>query len=188
MTKTPSTPRLSAQRLLILQTAAQRRTRIVLPLPAEVRMAAGRIDTLLKSLLRAGLVEERSTRAASLAWRQNADGRSVTLRITDAGVRAVTEPLATEPGTLRPSVAQQDIERSEATSQAQGRPAGKLGQVLQAISQDDGATLAELISLTSWQPHTTRAALSRLRQRGFMAQLNEQNGRKSYRLAATAHG
>lgn len=52
-------------------------------------------------------------------------------------------------------------------------PAGKLGMVLKAISRKRGATLAELTEATGWQPHTTRAALTRLRQRGCPAVLTE---------------
>ena len=107
-------------------------------------MATGRIDTRLKSLLHAGLVEDRGTRAASLAWRRDVDGRSVTLRITDAGVRTVPEPPAAEPSTPRPVVTQQDIDRGQATPQVTARPAGKLGLVLQALSDDDGLRTSPL--------------------------------------------
>ena len=45
-----------------------------------------------------------------------------------------------------------------------------------------GATLVELVSMTGWQPHTARAALTRLRQRGFRVHLREAEGRKAYHL------
>lgn len=62
------------------------------------------------------------------------------------------------------------------------RPKGKLDTVLKAIERKRGATLAELTEATGWLPHTTRAALTRLRQRGFAATLVEESGRKAYRL------
>ena len=64
------------------------------------------------------------------------------------------------------------------------RPGGKLGQVLDAVAAEDGATLAELVALTGWQPHTTRAALTRLRRRGFALVLGSADSagdRKAYR-------
>jgi hypothetical protein len=64
------------------------------------------------------------------------------------------------------------------------RPTGKLGEVLQAISVEAGATLDEITTLTGWLPHTARAAVTGLRQRGFPIQLMRQNGRKAYRLTA----
>ena len=63
------------------------------------------------------------------------------------------------------------------------RPAGKLGQVLDAVIAGRGASLGELVELTGWQPHTARAALSRLRQRGFAVHLHTSDGRRAYHLA-----
>jgi hypothetical protein len=57
------------------------------------------------------------------------------------------------------------------------RPTGKLGAALQAICADTGATLTELTSLTNWLPHTTRAAVTGLRQRGFPIALIQEDGR-----------
>jgi len=60
---------------------------------------------------------------------------------------------------------------------------GKLGVVAKAIGTPKGATLDQLVKKTSWQPHTVRAALSRLRQRGMMIHITNVDGRKAY----TAH-
>jgi DNA-binding MarR family transcriptional regulator len=65
---------------------------------------------------------------------------------------------------------------------APDRPSGKLGVVLKAVERRWGATISELTEVTGWQPHTARAALTRLRQRGFPAVLSEDGGRKAYRL------
>lgn len=73
-----------------------------------------------------------------------------------------------------------------ATTPDQKRPTGKLGHVLGAVAAKRGASLHELVELTGWQPHTTRAALTRLRQRGFAVGLREANGRKAYHLAEAA--
>jgi DNA-binding MarR family transcriptional regulator len=42
----------------------------------------------------------------------------------------------------------------------------KLDQILAAARSRHGTSIAELTESTGWQPHTIRAALSRLRQRG----------------------
>ena len=81
-----------------------------------------------------------------------------------------TPPPAAEPAAAAPTAA--------------ARPGGKLGQVLDAVAAEDGATLAELAALTGWQPHTTRAALTRLRRRGFVLVLGSAESagdRKAYR-------
>ena len=66
------------------------------------------------------------------------------------------------------------------------RPSGKLGLVLDAVAAVRGASLGELVALTGWQPHTTRAALCRLRQRGFDVALREIDGRRAYQRTAAA--
>ena len=40
-------------------------------------------------------------------------------------------------------------------------------QVIELLQRGDGATLAELVAATGWLPHTTRAALTGLRKRGY---------------------
>lgn len=60
---------------------------------------------------------------------------------------------------------------------------GKLASVVEQISQADGATIADLTATSGWQPHTIRAALSRLRRRGHIIILSTRaDGRKAYRL------
>ena len=75
---------------------------------------------------------------------------------------------------------------SAAPGSDQKRPTGKLGHVLDAVAATRGASLAELVELTGWQPHTARAALTRLRQRGFEVSLRENDSRKAYHLAEAA--
>jgi hypothetical protein len=61
-------------------------------------------------------------------------------------------------------------------------PTGKLAKVVDALAASTGASLGELVEQTGWQPHTARAALTRLRQRGFEVSLREIDGRKAYHL------
>ncbi|MFG1223504.1 DUF3489 domain-containing protein [Xanthobacter wiegelii] len=62
-------------------------------------------------------------------------------------------------------------------------PSGKLATLLDLIGHSTGATTDELADATGWQAHTIRAALSRLRQRGFpIALVTDPDGRKAYRL------
>lgn len=79
-------------------------------------------------------------------------------------------------------------EAAEAPGPAQAlpaRPGGKMGALLDAVSRPGGATLEDLTTASGWLPHTTRAALTRLRQRGFDIRLATVDGRKAYCLATT---
>jgi len=42
-------------------------------------------------------------------------------------------------------------------------------------------TIEEVTAMTGWQAHTVRAALSRLRTRGFAARLERTGDRSAYR-------
>lgn len=62
-------------------------------------------------------------------------------------------------------------------------PSGKLGQIHGLIAAPGGATIDDLVASTGWQPHTIRAAFSRLRRRGLPVVLaTDAEGRKAYRL------
>jgi hypothetical protein len=48
------------------------------------------------------------------------------------------------------------------------RASSKLSIVLGLLQAPEGASLAKLVAVTGWQPHTTRAALTGLRKRGYL--------------------
>jgi hypothetical protein len=54
--------------------------------------------------------------------------------------------------------------------------------VLSLLSRPEGATIDDLLSATSWLPHTTRAALTGLRKEGYeFAKSKNANGKTAYR-------
>ena len=64
------------------------------------------------------------------------------------------------------------------------RDGTKLALVIDLLRRADGATIADLTQATGWLPHTTRAALTGLRQRGY-AVIRERIGAgdSAYRLS-----
>lgn len=191
---------LTANQLLVLAHAAQRPNHVVLPLPPAMRVRGGAQRNILASLLKLGLVQELAVENATDAVRTDDAGQHMGLRLTAAGLAAA--------GVSSEAAHPAEVVQNEATpvdgSQATGsestddtapapngasdvpalprRPTGKLGAVLQAVSADTGATLSEIVSLTGWLPHTARAAVTGLRQRGFGIHLITQDDRKAYRL------
>ena len=59
--------------------------------------------------------------------------------------------------------------RNSGVASAPTSPRGgtKIARVIELLQRGDGATLAELVVATGWLPHTTRAALTGLRKRGY---------------------
>lgn len=181
---------LTAAQLLVLTTAAQRADRLIYPLPAKLRVRGGMQRNLLGTLLKMELVEEFPIDDASVAWRTDAAGHHLTLRLTAAGFAAAGIPdsdAAASDGSAEPGEAAASTNSETTSPAATGEepatrsPTGKLGQVLEAISGETGATLSDITTLTNWLPHTARAAVTGLRQRGFAIHLVVHDGRKAYR-------
>jgi DNA-binding transcriptional regulator PaaX len=69
------------------------------------------------------------------------------------------------------------------------RDGSKLALVIDLLQRSDGASIIDLTQATGWLPHTTRAALTGLRKRGY-AVIRERIGARDsvYRISdAPAH-
>ena len=76
-----------------------------------------------------------------------------------------------------------------ATSQrpAPPRPGSKQALLLSLLSRQQGASLAEMMEATGWLPHSTRAALTGLRQRGCTIERSTSaHGSSTYRIMNAA--
>ncbi len=59
----------------------------------------------------------------------------------------------------------------------------KIDSVRKLLSRPTGASIAHLQKATGWQPHSVRAALTRLRQNGHAIERCRHNSRTTYRIA-----
>ena len=100
------------------------------------------------------------------------------LIITPAGLEAIGVESA-QAGAGTPDAVPEQRAHPE-TQRA--RPGGKLGVLLDAVSRPEGATLEDLTAASGWLPHTTRAAITRLRQRGFDVRIATMGTRRAYHL------
>lgn len=64
--------------------------------------------------------------------------------------------------------------------------ASKIAQVTSMLERSGGATLAELVEMTGWLPHTTRAALTGLRKKGYTLDKESRGGVTVYTIAKAA--
>jgi Protein of unknown function (DUF3489) len=69
------------------------------------------------------------------------------------------------------------------TPPAVPRAGSKLAEVIDLLSRDQGATIGELMAATNWLPHTTRAALTGLRQRGYEIERSRSDRVTRYRVS-----
>ena len=59
----------------------------------------------------------------------------------------------------------------------------KQALILGLLQRPEGASLADLVAATGWLPHTTRAALTRLRQAGHVLDKTTSEAGAVYRIA-----
>lgn len=174
--------KLSDKQLVLLSAAAQRQDGC-LALPAsecDTEQAAA-----LKKLIKFGLVDEVPIRAKEPLWRETDTGR-FTLKIAAEGLAALG--IETEPSAPDLPASEQAPDKHcrfcpAPEPQALPRSGSKIGQVLELLRGDNGASADELCAATEWQPHTMRAALTGLRKRGYAVTLTMvADGRRAYRL------
>lgn len=179
-------PKLSDTQLILLSAAAQRADGSLLPYPATLTDVPTVADKAIPQLIKRGLAEQREL--ADHIGRADGDGMAhVGMFITDAGKAAigicdegvdegeVPQPPAStsghdpEPAPLPAASAQPD------------RPS-KRTAVIELLHRDEGATLTELIALTNWLPHTTRAALTGLRHKGHVITRSKRGTQTCYHI------
>jgi len=70
---------------------------------------------------------------------------------------------------------------SPAESTHAAKPPRKQQQLAALVIRDEGATLDQMIAATGWLPHTTRAALTGLKKKGYVISSDKVDGVRTYR-------
>jgi hypothetical protein len=67
---------------------------------------------------------------------------------------------------------------------AEPKRSSKIDEVIALLSRAEGATLEELVTATSWQSHSARAALTGLRKKGHAITREKIDGTSRYRITS----
>jgi DNA-binding IclR family transcriptional regulator len=59
-------------------------------------------------------------------------------------------------------------------------------QVIDLLSREGGATLDEMSTLASWQPHSTRSFMTGLKKKGYIIESDKTDGVRRYRITLRA--
>ena len=119
-------------------------------------------------------------------WRRNEEGRSHALIITKLGRTAIK--VEDDPESEDVDVGAHGSASTERAASAQSerstpRQGSKLSTVIDLLGRKKGAGIEELIAATGWLPHTTRAALTGLRKRGYAIERERsEKGGSVYRI------
>lgn len=174
--------KLTDTQLVILSNAARHGDRSVLPLPPSIKLNQRAIAVVFKSLLRKGLAEARPAKRGETCCYEGDDGKRVTLRVTDSGLKALG--IASEPaqGKDKRSAAQ---EKTADTNENEVVPIkNKRQRILELLGRTQGASILELQSAIAWQAHSVRAAITGLRKTGVAITLfKHENGPTTYHAA-----
>jgi DNA-binding MarR family transcriptional regulator len=76
------------------------------------------------------------------------------------------------------------VRASARSTRGTPRQGSKLAEVMSLLGRKKGAGIEELIAATGWLPHTTRAALTGLRKRGFAIERWRNEQGTVYRIVA----
>jgi hypothetical protein len=138
--------------------------------PATIKGAA--LSKVSAKLVKLGLACEIEAKAGAPIWRRDDAGQGYPLKLTAAGLKAIAvdegSPDAIEPDeAAQPQNGGSPEEVGHPARAAAPRDCSKLALVIDLLRCADGATIADLTQATGWLPHTTRAALTGLRKRGY---------------------
>lgn len=82
--------------------------------------------------------------------------------------------------------ASDNIEGTAVPNTRSPRPPSKIAQVIVLLEREGGATLAEMIETTGWQPHSARAVLTGLRKKGHAIVKAKRDDQTCYRMTDKA--
>ena len=181
--------KLTDTQLIVLTKAAQRSTMLALPLPAKLKGGAAHkvVKPLIENGLLEEI--DANVCAGEIVWRETGAGHGVTLAITEVGLAAVgigAEGDKKSKAEPKPATSKTPIKASKAATSAKKAqpaktvvsakkarrtgPAGKTAPtpregtkqatMIAMLQRKNGATIAEIVEATGWQPHTIRGAFA----------------------------
>ncbi len=174
----------------------QRHDSAILPLPNSLKVPKAAATTVLKSLLKKGLVAERPAAVNEPHWRKSKDGGRRALVITEDGLQAIGVDVDEKASTQSRSTKTQPRQRRRRAerkpcvakpSPAAVRPGTKQALLIDLLTRKKGATIDEAVEATGWQVHSVRGAISgTLKKKLGLAVTSEKpgDGPRRYRIAA----
>jgi hypothetical protein len=168
------TVKLTGAQLVMTSAAAQRQDRC---LAAPERLKGAAVSKVSAKLVKLGLAREIRAKPGMPIWRRD-ERQAYALKLTATGLKAIAvdegsqEAIgASETAQAQPlpeaktSGSPDDVGRQ--THAVAPRDGSKLALMIDLLRRADGAGIVDLTEATGWLPHTTRAALTGLRKRGY---------------------
>ena len=176
----------------LLQSAARREDRCFV-LPSQLK--GGAAQKVAAKLITEGLAKEIKAKAAAPIWRRDGENdQAYSLKLSAAGAKAIATSEERSGKPKPESPAQEPVPDSLDSSEiahhaaeagkAAPRKGSKLASVMALLCRPEGATIGVLTEATGWLPHTTRAAITGVRKRGYSVVLDRSvEGASVYRVS-----
>jgi hypothetical protein len=184
--------KLTENQLALLKSASHREDRCFV-LPSNLK--GGAAQKVAAKLIAEGLAKEIKAKAGAPIWRRDGDSdQAYSLKLSAAGAKAIAVDEAQSGKPVPVSPVQEplpDAKDSSETShhardvsKAPPREGSKLASMIGLLRRSEGATILTLTEATGWLPHTTRAAITGVRKRGYSVVLDRgAEGASVYRIA-----
>lgn len=190
ITQTRPAPLSDAQREVLGAAAQQPEGAVIMP----ARLKGKAASRIAEALLGKALVREIRAKGELPVWRTDESGKRFVLVLTKTGRALVSEhgasaghkPIAAPPS--RAAASDAPFAPIAPASLSTPRADTKLAAVIALLRRDTGSSVTELMAATGWLPHTTRAALTGLRKRGYdvTRQAAEAGSGSVYRITSAA--
>jgi hypothetical protein len=176
----------------LLQIAAGREDRCFV-LPSNLK--GGAAQKVAAKLIAEGLAKEIKAKAGLPIWRRDGTSdQAYSVKLTAAGAKAIATSEEHSVGPLPESPARESLSGSMDSPETSHhvanagkvtpREGSKLASVIALLRRSEGATIDVLTKATGWLPHTTRAAITGVRKRGYSVVLDHDvEGASVYRLS-----
>ncbi|WP_029548773.1 DUF3489 domain-containing protein [Rhizorhabdus wittichii] len=172
--------KLTDMQLILLTTAWQRDDGSLLPPPESLGDKQAAIHKTIEGIIKKGFAAEKEGMTAAQAWRTDGD-LTFGVVITEAGIATINpSPDAVEGTDGTDKLADHGL------TPKPPRASSKRSLLLDLLKREGGATLGDIIEATGWLPHSSRAALTGLRQNGHDIASTKVEGVTRYQIATAA--
>ncbi|MGO4386778.1 DUF3489 domain-containing protein [Microvirga sp. 2YAF29] len=178
--------KLTGTHTLLLSGASQRQDGLL----DVTHLKGNALRVVTEKLLKNELVEEVVISFDQLFYRIDELENRIGLKITSAGLKAIgVDPEMADGDVLLATQSEENLQStrpamSESSTDIMPRASSKKAIVLSLLQREEGATIADMMSVTGWLPHSTRAALTGLRKQGHtLVKAKTQDGKTAYHLS-----
>jgi DNA-binding MarR family transcriptional regulator len=171
--------KLTDLQLVLLSTASQRTDKNLLPVADSIKSDEGKVNKAIEALVKRGLAAEGDAGPKVPVWRQVGD-RRIAVAITAEGKVAIGGEEPNKESGIASAPPPPPAPAATQRKPGEIRAGTKQALLVELLEREEGASIQQIVDATGWLPHTTRAALTGLKKRGFEISSEKVDGGSRY--------